>query len=45
MVLIGAALLFVHFIVDTPLVLFAVGVLVLAAGTLVIAVAQRERPV
>ncbi|MFH5802273.1 hypothetical protein [Haladaptatus sp. CMAA 1911] len=47
LVLLGAVLLFANFIlgINTPLVLLAAGVLILAVGTLIIGITQRERPV
>ncbi|WP_458187794.1 hypothetical protein [Haladaptatus sp. NG-WS-4] len=47
LLLVGAALIFGTLLqgIGTPPVLLALGVLVLAAGTLIIAVARRTRPV
>lgn len=47
LLLIGAVLIFENYIpgINGPLVLLAVGVLVLAAGTLIIAVERGQRPV
>ena len=47
LLLVGAILLFEPFLLGAkaPLVLFAVAVLVLAAGTLIVGVARRRRPV
>lgn len=44
---VGAAFLFGGFLpgIETPLALFAIGVLLLAAGTLVVAIARRRRSV
>lgn len=47
LLVIGAALLFESYIpgFDGPIVLLAIGVVVLAAGTLMIAVERGQRPV